>query len=296
MKLWLKQLRWHQWFKNLLLAVPAFASFKLIELQGSILLTLVLAFVSFCLIASSIYIFNDYLDLANDRSHATKKSRPMASGAISEVEGLTVGVVFLLGGLVQAFVVGLTFLISVLVYIVFTAAYSLWLKRVVLVDTITLAGLYTLRVVAGGLATGIELSFWLLAFSVFFFLSLAWVKRYAELEALKRSGESLVPGRGYVTNDLPLVLNFGSAAGVIAVLIFALYLDSAAIRTQYSVPEIGWLAIPFLMYLVGRMWFKAFRGEMNQDPLLFLFRDWASIITVVLMGFSLVVAHVGFAL
>lgn len=294
MKLWLKQLRWHQWAKNLLLVVPTFASFKLFSMQNSIGLSLILAFVSFCLTASSIYIFNDFLDLANDRSHSIKKNRPMASGAIKPFEGLTVAIVFMIGGLIQAYVVGFTFLVSVVVYIAFTVVYSLWLKRVTLVDTIILAGLYTLRVVAGGLATGIELSFWLLAFSIFFFLSLAWVKRYAELDALKRTGASLVPGRGYLTSDLPLVLNFGSASGVIAVLIFALYLDSSAIRTQYSIPEIGWLAIPFLIYLIGRMWFKAFRGEMNQDPMLFLFRDWASIVTVILMGSSLVVAHLGF--
>jgi hypothetical protein len=131
---------------------------------------------------------------------------------------------------------------------------------------------------------------------VFFFLSLAWVKRYAELESIQKNGETNAVGRGYSVTDMPLILVFGASSAFLAVLIFALYLDSAAIREQYALPEVGWLAIPFLMYLIGRMWFKAHRGEMNQDPLLFLFRDWPSIATVLLMGTSLVIAHLGVGL
>jgi 4-hydroxybenzoate polyprenyltransferase len=177
---------------------------------------------------------------------------------------------------------------------VFAFVYSLWLKRLALVDVISLAGLYTLRVIAGGFASGIEVSYWLLAFSVFFFLSLAWVKRYAELEAIQKAGLKHAPGRGYQTPDMPLILAFGASSGVLAVLIFALYLDSSAIRASYALPQVGWLAIPFIMYLVGRMWFKAHRGEMNQDPLLYLFRDWPTIFTVILLAASLVIAHLGF--
>jgi 4-hydroxybenzoate polyprenyltransferase len=220
----------------------------------------------------------------------------MASGVVSVRAGLSVAVVLLICGLFAGYLVGLSFFCTLLVYLAVTTAYSLGLKRVTVVDCITLAGLYTLRVVAGGLASGVQLSFWLLAFSVFFFLSLAWVKRYAELDAVQRSGLPVAGGRGYLVTDLPLILNFGSGSALIAVLIFALYLDSSAIRTQYAVPEIGWLAIPFLMYLIGRIWFKAFRGLMNEDPLLFLFRDWPSIVTVILMGLSLVAAHLGLAL
>jgi 4-hydroxybenzoate polyprenyltransferase len=283
----------HQWAKNLLLFVPAFASFKFFQLGSSVLTSLVLAFAAFNLVASAIYVLNDFRDLANDRVHSVKKHRPMASGAISVPAGLTVSAIFLVAGLILGYVVGFTFFLTLLVYLALTTAYSFGLKRVALVDCITLAGLYTLRVVAGGFASGIELSFWLLAFSVFFFLSLAWVKRYAELDSVQRSGNSLAGGRGYLVTDLPLILNFGAASGLIAVMIFALYLDSTNIRTQYAVPQIGWLAIPFLMYLIGRMWFKAFRGSMNEDPVLFLFRDWSSIVTVVLMGASLVAAHIG---
>lgn len=288
---WLKQLRVHQWAKNLLLFVPTFTSFKLLE--STVFVSLVSAFLAFNLVASAIYALNDYVDLANDRSHVSKKKRPMAAGLISPRKALIVAVVLLAVGLVIGYFVSWPFFAVLLTYLLITSAYSFGLKRVTLVDCITLAGLYTLRVVAGGVASGIELSFWLLAFSVFFFLSLAWVKRYAELDAVARSGGNLAGGRGYAVSDLPLILNFGASSGLIAVLIFALYLDSAAIRSTYAVPEIGWLAIPFLMYLLGRMWFKAFRGQMNEDPVIFLFRDPASIVTVLGMAASLVLAHVG---
>ena len=291
---WVKQLRVHQWAKNLLLFVPALASFKVPT--SAELVSLLLAFAAFSLVASSIYVLNDFLDLANDRVHATKKNRPMAAGLISARNGLIVSALLMVLGVAIGYSVGTPFFIALIIYLVLTSAYSLGLKRITLVDCITLAGLYTLRVVSGGLATGIELSFWLLAFSVFFFLSLAWVKRYAELDSVHRSGGQLAGGRGYSVSDLPLILNFGASSGLIAVLIFALYLDSSAIRDTYAVPQVGWLAIPFVMYLIGRMWFKAFRGQMNEDPVLFLFRDWVSIVTVVLMAASLLVAHVGFGL
>ena len=171
-KLWAKQLRLHQWAKNLLLLVPAFASFKLFRASADTLSALVLAFLAFGLVASSIYIFNDFLDLASDRHHATKRNRPMASGAISATLGLVVAGLLLVLGLVTGFAVGWNFFLALLVYLALTVAYSIWLKKWVLVDAIVLAGLYTLRVVAGGVATSIELSFWLLAFSVFFFIVL----------------------------------------------------------------------------------------------------------------------------
>jgi len=291
---WLKQLRVHQWVKNLLLFVPLLASFKFFEMSQAFL-SLGLAFVSFCLVSSAVYIFNDALDLENDRAHALKRNRPMASGTISVPAGLLVGAVSLVIGLVIGFFVGQLFFASLLVYLGFTFVYSFWLKRWALVDVISLAGLYTLRVIAGGFASGIEVSYWLLAFSVFFFLSLAWVKRYAELEAIQKSGLTRAAGRGYLTTDMPLILAFGASSGVLAVLIFALYLDSGAIRADYALPQVGWLAIPFIMYLVGRMWFKAHRGEMNQDPLLYLFRDPPTLLTVALLAASLVIAHLGFA-
>lgn len=295
-RLWSRQLRIHQWAKNLLLFVPILASFKVFQVESVVFLFLGLSFVSFCMVSSAVYVCNDLVDRGSDRAHPIKRNRPIASGQISFSDGVLVSSVLALVGLAIGFFVGLGFFVALLVYLGLTCAYTFWLKRITLVDCISLAGLYTLRVVAGGFASAIEVSFWLLAFSIFFFLSLAYVKRYAELEAAQKAGETKAPGRGYLVSDMPLILVFGAGSAFLAVLIFALYLDSAAIRETYAVPQIGWLAIPFLMYLIGRMWFKAHRGEMNQDPVLFLFRDWQSLVTVVLMGASLVLAHIGLGL
>lgn len=291
---WARQLRVHQWLKNLLLALPALASFSILE--GGTLVNLLIAFFAFSFVASSVYVANDYLDLANDRLHAVKRSRPMAAGLVNPRLGLLIGSLFLGLGLVLAYIVGQAFFLIVCLYLVANFLYSLWLKKEVLVDAILLAGLYTLRVIAGGLATGIEVSFWLLAFSVFFFFSIAWAKRYAELEASRAAEIELAPGRGYSHKDMPIILAFGSAAAFTAVLIFALYLDSESIRDQYALPQIGWLAIPFLMLLIGRMWFKAHRGRLNEDPILFFIKDVPTLVILAIVAAALSIAHVGMPL
>lgn len=291
MKNWTRQLRVHQWVKNLLVFVPILASFNF---STDKIYLLALGFVSFSLVSSAVYICNDLVDLEHDRAHATKRNRPLASGAISAPKGVMVGIAMAIAGLYLGFLIGQLFFVVVIGYLALTFVYSLWIKRTILVDVISLASLYTIRVVAGGIATEIEISFWLLAFSVFFFLSLAWVKRYAELESLQSEGKTQIVGRGYSVHDMPLILVFGASSAFLAVLIFALYLDSPAVRGQYDFPEIGWLAIPFLLYLIGRMWFKAHRGQMNQDAILFLFRDFPSLLTVALLGVALITAHIGF--
>ena len=289
---WAKQLRVHQWVKNLLVLVPALASFQLFDsaLWGE----LVLAMVSLSLVASSVYIFNDLSDAPNDRVHPIKRNRPIAAGLISAPVGVIVALCLLATGLVLAYLAGVLFFVSVLVYLATTFGYTFYLKQVVLVDCLTLASLYTIRVVAGGVATGIQLSFWLLAFSIFMFASLAWVKRYAELEALKAEGKVSAKGRGYSVGDQPLVLAFGVGSAFIAVLIFALYIDSDAIKAEYAVPQIAWLAIPVLMYVIGRIWLKANRGQMNEDPILFVLRDVPSLVSAAVIAAALIVAHVGF--
>ena len=289
---WARQLRLHQWIKNLLVIVPAITSFHFGE--GEIWPSLALAFLAMSLTASSVYIVNDVVDAPNDRKHRIKKNRPIASGQISVAAGLTVACLILGLGLWLALLAGTDFFTVLVCYLGLTFIYTFWLKRKILVDCITLGVLYTLRVVAGGAVTGITISFWLLAFSIFFFASLAWVKRYAELEALQGEPNQAANGRGYQVRDLPVVLAFGSVSAFIAVLIFALYLDSDAIKSLYRVPEIGWIAIPLIMYLIGRTWFKANRGEMNEDPILFALKDVPSLITAALIAASLAVAHLGF--
>jgi 4-hydroxybenzoate polyprenyltransferase len=289
--IWVRELRIHQWVKNLLLFVPALTSFRFLEL--GLWLDLLVAFAAFSLIASGIYVINDVVDAPNDREHVTKRNRPIAAGTISMPNGLVVSGFLIAAGLSLGFFAGTDFLLVLFLYLVATFAYTFWLKRTVIIDCLTLAGLYTSRVIAGAVVTGITLSFWLLAFSIFFFASLAWVKRYAELEILRPSGKAKADGRGYSVSDQPLVLAFGTMSAFIAVLIFALYLDSDAIRALYAVPEIGWLAIPLMMYLIGRIWLKAHRGEMLEDPILFIIRDAASLATLGLIAVSLGLAHFG---
>lgn len=291
--LWVRQLRLHQWVKNLLLVVPAFAAFS--PLSGPQVFALVLAFLSFGFVASGVYIFNDLSDRAIDRQHPSKKDRPIAAGLIGAGVARFVALVLLGLGIGLAHLVCASFALALLTYLALTFLYSFWLKRIVIVDAITLAALYTIRVIAGGIAIGVEVSFWLATFSSFLFFSLAWVKRHTELSMWKEA--ELTPvGRGYKVADQPLVMTFGISSALVAVAVFALYLDSKEVASVYALPQVAWLAIPLLTYLVGRIWFKTIRVEMSQDPVLFVLKDLASLVTLVLIGLSVAVAHVGFAL
>lgn len=289
--LWVRQLRLHQWVKNLLLMVPAFAAFApLSQLQC---LSLALAFVTFGFVASGVYVFNDLSDRAIDRLHPSKKDRPIAAGLINAAVARFVAIVLLGLGVGLAHLVSAQFALALLTYLALTFLYSFWLKRIVIVDALTLAALYTLRVVAGGVAIGVEVSFWLATFSSFLFFSLAWVKRHAELSMWKVADLAPV-GRGYKVADQPLVMTFGISSALAAVAVFALYLDSKDVAVVYALPQAAWLAIPLLTYLVGRIWLKTIRDEMSQDPVLFVLRDVASLITLILIGLSMAIAHVGF--
>ncbi|MEY4397830.1 MAG: hypothetical protein RLZ53_406 [Actinomycetota bacterium] len=288
--LWVRQLRLHQWVKNLLLGVPAFAAFS--PLRETQLLSLLLAFITFGFVASGVYIFNDLSDRASDRLHPSKKDRPIAAGLIGAGAARFVAVALLGLGVGLAHLVSVPFALALLIYLALTFLYSLWLKRIVVIDALTLASLYTIRVIAGGVAIGVEVSFWLATFSSFLFFSLAWVKRHAELSMWNEA--KLAPvGRGYKVTDQPLVMTFGISSALVAVAVFALYLDSKDAAVVYVLPQAGWLAIPLLTYLVGRIWFKTIRDEMSQDPVLFVLRDVASLITLILIGLSVAIAHVG---
>jgi 4-hydroxybenzoate polyprenyltransferase len=219
-----KMLRIHQWMKNCLLFVPLLAAHQLTNTDAW--LALIMAFFSFSLCASSVYIVNDLLDLESDRQHPRKCMRPFASGLIPASVGVALAPVLLLSSLALALHVGSHFLSWLLFYFVLTCAYSGGLKRLMLVDCLILAMLYTLRIVAGAAAISMGLSFWLLAFSVFLFLSLAFVKRYAELEVQLLSGKQKTHGRGYYTSDAPLLQTMGMASGYAAILVLAFYLNS----------------------------------------------------------------------
>ena len=269
-------LRLHQWLKNALLFVPLLAAHQLTNTEAW--LTLTLAFFSFSLCASSVYIVNDLLDLESDRQHPRKCKRPFASGLVPASHGIALAPLLLLGSFALAQQVGGHFLPWLLFYFLLTCAYSWGLKRLMLVDCLTLAMLYTLRIVAGAAAISMNLSFWLLAFSVFLFLSLAYVKRYAELKVQLLSGKKMTLGRGYYTLDAPLLQTMGIASGYAAILVLAFYLNSDVVTKLYKMPELIWAAVPIMLFWISWMWMKAHRGEMHDDPLVFAVTDKASLL------------------
>ncbi|XYI33309.1 UbiA family prenyltransferase [Cupriavidus oxalaticus] len=271
---WHRMLRVHQWLKNLLLFVPMFAGHELAN--GTTWIAMILAFFSFSVCASSVYIANDLLDLESDRQHPRKKFRPFASGQVPAWIGVIVAPVLLLISVALGLFVGGNFLPWLLIYFIVTCVYSLALKRIILIDCMVLALLYTLRIIAGAAAAMLPMTFWLLAFSIFLFLSLAFVKRYAELEVQLQSGKQKVHGRGYYTTDASLIQSLGIGSGIASVLVLALYLDSTSVLMLYQTPEFVWGAVLVMLFWISWMWMKAHRGEMHDDPLIFAVKDRAS--------------------
>jgi 4-hydroxybenzoate polyprenyltransferase/phosphoserine phosphatase len=273
---WAKALRLHQWLKNLLIFVPMLAAHRYNELP--LVMHAVLAFICFGLCASSVYILNDLLDLRDDRHHPNKRLRPFASGRIPIQSGLVAFPLLLATAFaLAAWPLPLPFLAGLATYCGLTLCYSMVLKRLMVVDVITLASLYTLRVVVGAIALNIPLSFWLLAFSMFMFLSLALVKRYAELFQNKSNGDKgRARGRGYFPSDLQMIASLGAASGYMTVMVLALYINDSHITQLYRHQEIIWLACPLLLTWITRVWMLTQRGEMNEDPVIFAMRDRGS--------------------
>lgn len=288
---WRKVFRVHQWLKNLLLFIPMFASHQITS--PATWMALILAFVSFSLCASTVYIANDLLDLESDRQHPRKRKRPFASGAVPTWMGVVLAPFLLAASLGLAWLIGPSFLNWLIVYFVLTCAYSFGLKRLILVDCLVLAVLYTLRIIAGAAAADNLLSFWLLAFSVFLFLSLAFVKRYAELQVQMAHGKEKVHGRGYFTSDAPLIQMLGVTSGIASALVLALYLNSEAVLQLYLLPEAVWGAVPVMLFWVSWIWMKAHRAEMHDDPLVFAVKDKASLLSGVAFALALAAGTVG---
>ena len=291
LSVWLKALRVHQWLKNLLLFVPLLAAHQFGNFQS--LATLTLAFISFSLCASSVYIINDLLDLESDRRHPRKKNRPFASAKLPISLGLVVALALIGSSVTLGAVVGEEFLVILLLYLSLTVAYSMALKRLVLIDCLTLATLYTVRIIAGAAAVSVTLSFWLLAFSVFMFFSLALVKRYAELKVQILEAKSFAHGRGYVVSDAPLLQTLGVTSGYISALVLALYVQSEDIVSLYAQPLAIWLVLPILLFWVSWVWLKAERGEMHDDPIVFAASDKASLVVTVLTVVVFIYAATG---
>ena len=279
-RVWMTALRPHQWLKNLLVCLPLLAAHRLLD-PGSALLSIA-AFVSFSLCASGVYLLNDLLDLESDRSHPRKRLRPFAAGTLALTSGLIAAPLLTLAAFALALAIGPAFALVLLGYYLLTLAYSFALKRIAMLDTVVLAALYTVRIIAGTAAIHVPLSFWLLAFSMFLFLSLAMIKRYTELHTLLQFGRERADGRGYAVDDLGLIQSLGGASGYLAVLVLALYINSTASEALYRHQQVLWLLCPLLLYWISRIWLKTHRGLMHDDPVVFAATDRASQIVLAL--------------
>jgi 4-hydroxybenzoate polyprenyltransferase len=273
---YLKALRIHQWSKNVLVFVPVLMSHQFLEWDA--VLNALLAFFCFGLVASSIYLMNDMMDLQQDRKHPSKWKRPFASGAIPVRQGvmmfpLLVGLALFIASFLPPM-----FLVVMAIYFTLNLGYTFYLKRKLLVDVLALSGCYTLRILAGNAAGPIELSNWLLAFSMFLFLSLALVKRYVELDTVgsEQPDEKRVMGRGYRSGDLDMISQLGVASGFAAVIVLALFVEGAGKSGLYKHRELIWLVCPIVLYVIGRIWVLAKRQELPDDPIFFIITDWRS--------------------
>lgn len=270
-----KALRPHQWAKNLLILLPPLLAHNhSIRLLSSALL----AFFCFCAVASGTYLVNDLLDIETDRRSPKKRLRPFASGDLAPSNGLVAIVLLLTAGFAAAQFLPQAFSFWLLVYIGSTLAYSFYLKRIALVDVIVLSGLYTLRLLAGGAAAATPISHWLAGFAIFLFLSLAIVKRFAELENLRVGDMQLKNGRGYLLSDIEQIRAFGTASAFAAVVVFANYISSQDVTTLYHHPQRLWLIVPFMVLWLSRVWLLASRGELDEDPVAFALTDAASLV------------------
>lgn len=287
----LRALRPHQWVKNTLLFIPLLLSHNLT--REGLLLQCLLAFAAFCLSASSVYVTNDLLDLEADRAHPRKRNRPFASGQLQISTGVLGAPVLLAAalGLAVAFLPPM-FVVALVTYFVLSSAYSLYIKRVVLLDVFLLAALYTLRVLAGGLATGITISPWLAAFSLFFFVSLAFLKRYSELLLLRNHQQNQFHRRDYAASDMDLLRSVGSASGFVSVLVLALYINSPDVLELYQRPSVLWLVVPLFLYWVSRLWLFGHRGKVQDDPIVFAIKDPASYIIAALVALTMLLATI----
>lgn len=293
---WLRAVRLHQWAKNTLIFVPLLLGHA--WTVGAIVAAL-LAFLSFGMCASGTYIINDLLDIESDRRHPRKRRRPFAAGDLSAIAGVAVVVLLLLASFTLAFALPhivaripgvlqldtpYKFLAWLGIYTVTTLGYSFYLKRKLLLDVFVLSGLYTVRILAGSAATGVAVTAWLAGFSVFFFLSLAFVKRFSELEGLRERGDEVSNGRGYFVSDLEQLRAFGTGTACAAVVVMTLYINDPKTNTLYHNPTRLWLVVPVLLLWLFQVWMLASRGEMHDDPVVFAVTDRRSLLLGVLMA------------
>jgi 4-hydroxybenzoate polyprenyltransferase len=284
----LRAMRPHQWVKNILIFAPLILSFQFLNIES--ITEAVLAFMAFSLTASGLYIVNDLLDIEADRAHPTKRNRPFASGRLSKNWGIGQSIIVLILAFTIAIYLNPKFLAVLFIYAILSASYSFKLKQVVLLDVSFLAVLYTLRIIAGTFAVSVELSYWLVVFSIFIFTSLAMVKRVSELYNLKLQGKEEVGGRGYTVYDYEIMSAMGAAGGFVSVLVLALYIHDPVTVERYSHPEWLWIVVPSILYWIGRVWIMAHRGQMNEDPVVFAVRDKVSYLILLFIAIGVYLA------
>ena len=291
----IKLIRPHQWLKNALIFLPLILAFRFQE--ADLWLTGLLTFACFSCIASVVYVINDCLDIENDRHHPKKSKRPLAAGTLSIPSALVVASILLVLAVLPAIICVESFaLLSMLLgYLLLTSLYTFYLKRVIILDVLILAGLFTYRIITGAVVMDIVLTPWLLAFSMFLFSSLAMVKRWIDLIDLEASGKEVSSGRGYQVDDRSVLLHMGSAAAMCTVLVFSLYINDRSSETpaMYAHPQVLWLLCPLLMYWLMRIWFLASRGRVHEDPVMFAAKDKTTYLIIVL-GAVLLAAAKGY--
>ena len=280
LKKFFKMIRTYQWVKNFLIFLPLILAHKFLDVN--LLLKALVAFFSFSFLASSVYIINDIMDVESDRIHPSKKNRPIASGAVKISSALKVAFILMPLSFIISIFLGKEFLFVLLTYFITTSCYSFYLKKIMLVDILILSLLYTVRMFAGGVALNIYLSPWLFMFSMFFFFSLACAKRYSELYAVRNNLQDEIKGRGYQAQDLEQIQIFGSSSGYIAILIFALYIQSDISMKLYKTPSFFWALCPIMLYWISRVWLLSHRGQMTQDPIIFALKDKVSYVVLIL--------------
>jgi 4-hydroxybenzoate polyprenyltransferase len=278
----LRSLRPLHWTKNVLLFAPLLLAHR--SGDAASLIAAALGFAAFCLTASAMYLVNDLRDVDFDRAHPNKRRREIASGALSVPMAVVAAAVLFAVGFAIAWSVNRELVWYLLAYAVLSLVYSLWFKRRVFLDVLALSALWTIRVLAGGAAARVEVSDWLLALSVFLFVGLALLKRYADLGLLAAQSTSAAPGRGYVTADRDLLRSMGVTSGYMSVLVLALYLTSPQVTRLYESPRLLWLVCPLLLYWIAHMWFLAHRGEIEDDPIVVAARDPASYVVGALIA------------
>ena len=284
----IKEMRIYQWVKNILIFVPlllshTYAQFDMISVS-------VIAFIAFSLCASSVYIINDLCDLESDKKHPVKKFRPIAAGTLSVSVAKVMAFILFVVALAVAVLINQEFVLVFITYFILTLAYSFGLKALPIIDVLILGGLYTLRIIAGIYAIQVEISFWLLVFSLFIFISLAMLKRFIELKNMEERDEDKMSRRGYEVDDADLISKMGIVSSYIAILVIALYIHDPLVTVKYSSPAWLWLVIPAMLYWLSRVWLIANRGQLHEDPVLFALRDKASYVVVLVCLVSVIVA------